>query len=102
MFVNRWGTALNGTAYGQSVMRGILEKYLERIPRDAAGLAARVFPIHSKRLAIDPYFSSGKPIVRDRGITAAVLCGRNRSGENLAQIETDYGISENELKQPLN
>ena len=101
MFVTSLGTTLNATAYGQSVMRGILEKYLERIPRDATGLPVRVFPIHSKRLAIDPYFSSGKPIVRDKGITASVLWGRNKSGENLAQIANDYGMSESEVKEAI-
>jgi uncharacterized protein (DUF433 family) len=101
MFVTSLGTTLNATAYGQSIMRGILEKYLERIPRDAAGLPARVFPINSKRLAIDPYFSSGKPIVRDRGITASILWGRHRSGEDFAQIGKDYGIDASEVKEAI-
>jgi uncharacterized protein (DUF433 family) len=101
MFITSLGTTLNATAHGQSVMRGILEKYLERIPRDASGLPIRVFPIHSKRLAIDPYFSSGKPIVRDRGITASVLWGRSKSGENFAQIAEDYGMIEGEVKEAI-
>lgn len=95
------GSTVNATAYGQGAIREILEQYLKLIPRDAKGLPKQVFPINSKRLAIDPYFSSGKPIVRDRGITASVLWGRSKSGENLAQIATDYGMSESEVKEAI-
>ena len=101
LFVTALGSTLNATAHGQSVMRDILKQYLELIPRDAAGLPARVFPRNSKRLAIDPYFSSGKPIVRDRGITASVLWGRYKSGEDFAQIGNDYGISPSEVKEAI-
>jgi uncharacterized protein (DUF433 family) len=101
LFVTTLGTTLNATAYGQSTMREILSQYLKLIPRDASGLPVRVFPIHSKRLAIDPYFSSGKPIVRDRGITASVLWGRSKSGENAAQIAVDYGLTESEVKEAI-
>ena len=101
LFITTLGKTVNATAYGQVAMREILEQYLKLIPRDAKGLPMRVFPIRSKHLAIDPYFSSGKPIVRDRGITASVLWGRNKSGESLAQIATDYGMSEDEVKEAI-
>lgn len=101
MFVSFLGSTLNATAHGQSILRDILEQYLERIPRDAAGLPKQVFPIKSKRLVIDPYFSSGKPTVRDRGITASVLWGRNKSGEDFAEIATDYGMSASEVKEAI-
>jgi uncharacterized protein (DUF433 family) len=101
LFVTALGMTLNATAHGQRVMRDILKQYLALIPRDASGLPARVFPRNSKRLAIDPYFSSGKPIVRDRGITASVLWGRHKSGEDFAQIASDYGISASEVKEAI-
>jgi uncharacterized protein (DUF433 family) len=101
LFVSFLGTTLNATAYGQRVLREVLEEYLRRIPRDVAGLPVRVFPIKSNRLVIDPYFASGKPTVRDRGITASVLWGRNKSGENFAQIASDYGMSESEVKEAI-
>ncbi len=101
LFITTLGTTLNATAYGQSAMREILSQYLKLIPRDAKGLPIRVFPINSKRLAIDPYFASGKPIVRDRGITASVLWGRHKSGENFVEIGEDYGISPSEVKEAI-
>ena len=61
----------------------------------------RVFPIESRRLAIDPLFSSGKLIVKDRGITASVLWGRNKSGESIREIAKDYGLEEIEVREAI-
>jgi uncharacterized protein (DUF433 family) len=101
LFIKHLGDTINATAHGQRVMREILEKYLKLIPRDAHGLPLRVYPIRSKRLAIDPFFSSGKPIVRDKGVTASVLWGRNKSGESIQQIAHDYGLTEIETKEAI-
>jgi uncharacterized protein (DUF433 family) len=101
VFIQHLGETINATAHGQRVMREILEKYLKLVQRDAHGLPIRVFPINSKRLAIDPFFSSGKPIVKDRGITASVLWGRSKSGESIAQIAEDYGLPEIEAKEAI-
>lgn len=101
MFIQYLGQTINATAHGQQVMREVLEKYLALIPRDGYGLPIRVFPIHSKRLAIDPLFSSGKPIVRDKGIMASILWGRSKSGETEAEIARDYGLTEIEVKEAV-
>ena len=68
IFITHLGKTINATAHGQGVMRGILERYLTLIPRDGQGLPVRVFPINSRRLAIDPLFSSGKPIVSQSSV----------------------------------
>jgi len=101
VFIKHLGATINATAHGQSAMREILSEYLTLIPRDGQGLPLRVFPRNSTRLAIDPLFSSGKPIVRDRGITASVLWGRNRSGESEKRIAADYGLTELEVKEAI-
>jgi hypothetical protein len=49
-------------------MRDILEEYLERIERDEIGRPRQVIPIYSKRIAINPLVSSGKPTVKGTGI----------------------------------
>ena len=82
-------------------MREVLQKYLALIPRDVSGLPIKVFPIYSRRLAIDPLFSSGKPIVKDKGITASVLWGRRQSGESPSEIAHDYGLSEIEVREAI-
>ena len=101
IFIQHLGKTINATAHGQRAMREILEKYLTLIHRDRHGMPARVFPMNSRRLAIDPLFSSGKPIVKDRGITASVLWGRNKSGETVREIAKDYGLAEVEVKEAI-
>ncbi len=101
VFIQHLGDTVNATRYGQLAMRKILDRYLKRIERDAKGLPLRVFPINSKRLVIDPQFSSGKPIVKDRGIVASVLWGRNRTGETIPEIAKDYGLTEIEVKEAI-
>jgi uncharacterized protein (DUF433 family) len=101
LFIRHLGATINATAYGQGAMRQVLEEHLKLVPRDVYGLPTRVFPINSRRLAIDPMFSSGKPIIRDRGITASVIWGRRKSGEPLAEIASDYGMSEIEVEEAI-
>jgi uncharacterized protein (DUF433 family) len=101
LFIEYLGKTINATAYGQQAMREILDKYLSLVPRDVHGLPMRIFPVYSRRLAIDPLFSSGKPIVKDRGITASVLWGRSKSGEPISQIARDYGLAEIEAQEAV-
>jgi uncharacterized protein (DUF433 family) len=101
IFIQYIGETINATAHGQRAMRQMLEKYLALIPRDGYGFPIKIFPIHSKRLAIDPFFSSGKPIVKDKGITASVLWGRSKSGESTSEIARDYGLTEIEVRETI-
>jgi uncharacterized protein (DUF433 family) len=101
MFIRHLGQTINATKHGQLVMRRILDKYLKRIHRDDLGLPIQIFPMHSRRLAIDPLFASGKPIVKDRGITASVLWARRQSGEKIPEIAKDYGLTTIEVKEAI-
>jgi uncharacterized protein (DUF433 family) len=101
VFIQHLGNTVNATRHGQLAMRKILDKYLQRIVRDAHGLPLKVFPINSKRLVIDPRFSSGKPIVKGRGIVASVLWGRSKTGEDIPEIARDYGLTTLEVKEAI-
>ena len=101
VFIRHLGKTINATRYGQLAMRRILKKYLSRINRDERGLPIQIFPIHSKRLEIHPLFSSGKPIVKGKGITASVLWGRNKTGESISQIAKDYRLRKSEVKEAI-
>jgi uncharacterized protein (DUF433 family) len=101
VFIRHLGDTVNATRYGQLAMRKILLNHLKRIVRDTHGLPVRIFPINSRRLVIDPQFSSGKPIVKDRGITASVLWGRSRTGESVPDIAKDYGLTQLEVKEAI-
>jgi len=100
-FIQHLGMTICATKDGQLAMRKIIEQHLKRIVRDARGLPLQVFPINSKRLAIDPLFASGKPIVKDRGITASVLWARRQTGERIPEIAKDYGLTTIEVKEAI-
>jgi uncharacterized protein (DUF433 family) len=101
VFIRHLGETVNATRYGQLAMRKILAAHLKRIVRDTHGLPIRIFPIKSRRLVIDPQFSSGKPTVKDRGITASVLWGRNKTGESIPELAKDYGLTQLEVKEAI-
>jgi len=101
VFIRHLGDTVNATRYGQLAMRKILIKHLQRIVRDTQGLPIKIFPINSRRLVIDPQFSSGKPIVKNRGIVASVLWGRNKTGETIPEIPKDYGLTKREVKEAI-
>jgi uncharacterized protein (DUF433 family) len=101
VFIRHLGDTVNATRYGQLAMRKILIKHLQRIVRDTQGLPIKIFPINSRRLVIDPQFSSGKPIVKNRGIVASVLWGRNKTGETIPEIAKDYGLTKREVKEAI-
>lgn len=101
LFVRHLGLTICATKRGQIAMRKILEKYLRRVVRDAKGLPIQIFPIHSRRLAIHPLISSGKPIVKGKGIVASVLWGRQKTGEPIPQIAADYGLTQREVKEAI-
>ncbi|MGO9590174.1 MAG: DUF433 domain-containing protein [Candidatus Acidiferrales bacterium] len=100
-FIQHLGMTICATRDGQLAMRKIIEQHLRRIVRDDNGLPLKVFPINSKRLAIDPLFASGKPIVKNRGITASVLWARNKTGESIPEIAKDYGLRTIEVKEAI-
>lgn len=100
LFIQHLGRTVNATRHGQLAMRKILKEYLQRIERDPRGLPLRIFPINSKRLVIDPRFSSGKPIVKDRGVVASVLWGRSKT-ESIPEIASDYGMTPIEVKEAI-
>lgn len=100
-FIEHLGMTICATKEGQLAMRRMIEQHLKRVVRDQQGLPLRIFPIHSRRLAIDPLFASGKPIVKDRGITASVLWARKETGETIPEIAKDYGLRTIEVKEAI-
>jgi uncharacterized protein (DUF433 family) len=103
LFLRHLGGTLTVTAphQGQYAARELLEQYLALLPRDIKGMPNKILPIRSRRLEIDPRFSSGKPIVKDKGIAASILWGRSESGETVSEIARDYGLTEIEAREAI-
>ena len=101
LFIDRLGSVINATAQGQTAMRELLEKYLNRIERDKMGMPVEVVPIYSNHLAINPRMSSGQPVIRGSGIMISVLINRRKSGESVPQLARDYGLEPSEIETAI-
>jgi uncharacterized protein (DUF433 family) len=101
VFIEHLGQIVNATRHGQLGMREILEQYLERIERDSLGKPRQVFPIYSSHIAINPFLSSGKPVVRGTGIMLSILIDRAKSGESIPDLAQDYGLQPLEIQEAI-
>ena len=97
---------------GQQEIRELLLAHLQRVERDARGMALRLIPYESKgdmrkpnsaprSIVIDPNVSFGKPILRESGIPTAVLAGRYRAGDSIRTLARSYGREEGEIRQAV-
>ena len=109
VFLERLRELTNLGARGQGAMPEILEAYLERIEWDPDGVPRRMFPVtrtdhldsSPKILSIDPSVAFGRPTVRRRAITTAVIAERFRAGEGITGIADDYELEVSEVEEAL-
>src|ERR1700674_295813 len=97
LFVRKFGQLINISQDGQLAMRELLDAHLQRIDRDSAGLAIRLYPFTRKREAsepryvlIDPYVAFGRPVLTGTGIPTAVIADRYKAGESIDELASDY------------
>jgi len=89
---------INASRSGQIAIRQTLRNYLQRIERDEAGLAARLFPFtrlerqeDSPRIVvIDPRISFGRPVLVGTGIPTLILAERYKAGDSIEELARDY------------
>ncbi len=92
VFIRELGLSIDASKHGQTVMKSIIDRHLQRIKRAPDGLPEELTPMYSKKIAINPRFSSGQPIVAGTGIMVSILAARRAAGESLRELATDYGI----------
>lgn len=97
LFVRKFGQLINISQDGQLAMRELLNAHLQRIDRDSAGLAIRLYPFTRKRepsepryVLIDPYVAFGRPVLTGTGIPTAVIADRYKAGESIDELANDY------------
>jgi len=101
VFIEHLGQIINATAHGQTAMRRILEKYLERIERDAKGMPIQLYPMNTHQLAINPQLSSGQPVVKGTRIMAAMLAARRKAGESYDDLVHEYHLTPTQIEQAV-
>lgn len=89
---------INASQSGQMAIRQALKNYLQRIERDEAGLAARLFPFtrpeekedDPRIVMIDPRISFGRPVLVGTGIPTLILAERYKAGDSIEDLARDY------------
>ncbi len=103
LFVERYGKLIDATQKGQTAMREVLEAGLTRIERDAAGVAARLFPwrtnpTESRLVAVDPRIAFGQPVLASTRIPVEVIFDRFRANESLDHLARDYDVARDTIE----
>jgi uncharacterized protein (DUF433 family) len=104
---NKKPSVVNATRFGQPALDKILDKYLKGIKRGAFDkLPIEIQPLKPKTLTaspfvINPYISSGKPVIKSTGIVASTVWNRANSGETIPDLAHDYGIDQSEIQKVI-
>ncbi len=108
LFVEEFGRLVNISKSGQLAMRNLLAARLQRIERNAAGMAIRLYPFTRKRdvnepkvIVIDPSISFGRPVLAGTGIPTAVIAERYKAGEAREELARDYGVSNSDIDKAI-
>jgi uncharacterized protein (DUF433 family) len=103
LFVERYGKLIAASQQGQLAMREVIEAGLTRIERDAAGLAARLFPWrrdpHEPRLvAVDPKLAFGQPVLASTRVPVAIIFERFQAGDTMQSLAADYRVERDQIE----
>lgn len=108
LFTEHLGALLNLSDRGQIAIREIVASYLKRVEHDDAGLAQRFYPFSRgdgrdapMLVVIDPLVSYGRPVVAGSGVRTAVITGRLKSGEGMADIADDYLLAPQQVEEAV-
>lgn len=98
LFVEHYGQLVDVSACGQLALGSMLAAHLQRVERDARGLARRLYPFtrasrepaDPKVIVIDPRIAFGQPVVAGTGVQTAIIAERYLAGESIEALATDY------------
>jgi uncharacterized protein (DUF433 family) len=91
-------------------MQEMLGLYLNRIDRDAAGLAIRLFPFTRatattadapRLIVIDPRLAFGRPVISGTRIPTSDVFERFKAGDSPDQLTREYGRTPEEIFEAI-
>ncbi|MGH9423744.1 MAG: DUF433 domain-containing protein, partial [Thermoanaerobaculia bacterium] len=108
LFLERYGELIDLSASGQLAMRRIFDEHMKRVEWDEWQFPVRLYPFVSAALsdsprpiAIDPKVAFGRPVLRQAGVSTATIAARIDAGESVADLATDYNLSEGDIEQAV-
>lgn len=107
LFIERYGELVNLTQSGQLALQRLLKdqlKHVEWNPHDS--LAERLFPAitpfgRHDLIMIDPRIGFGRPVVRQAGVSTAVIASRIDAGESVPSVADDYDLDPETIEEVL-
>jgi uncharacterized protein (DUF433 family) len=108
LFIDKYGELVNLSKSGQIAIKKILQEHLERVVWDSVKLPMRLFPFlrgyhvdTSKVIVIDPLISFGRPVIRRKSISTAVIADRIDAGESVEDLAEDYNLEREEVEEAI-
>ena len=109
LFVEQLGRLINVSRQGQFEMASMLQAYLARVERDAAGIPIKLFPFTRRHpgphapapVVIDPRIAFGRPVLHERGVPTAVLADRFKAGDSLQELAGDYDTTTEKVEEAI-
>lgn len=98
------GNTVDATRYGQPALGDILDRYLRGIRRagiDKMPIEIRPLATGTLKLSpvvINPFLSSGSPVIKGTGIVASTVWKRAKGGEPLPDLADDYDLELSEIQ----
>jgi uncharacterized protein (DUF433 family) len=106
IYVEYLGRLVNAST-SQEDLRPLIERYIQRIERDAKGLARRLFPItrddgtNAQSVVIDPSFRFGRPVLTSTNLETAVVADRFFAGDSAGELARDFAIDEATIEEAI-
>ena len=108
LFIDRYGTLINASKPGQTLLRDALNAHLERIEPDDSGLALKLYPFtrsqttNSPRLVvIDPRLAFGRLVIAGTGIPTDIVAERYKAGDSIADLADDYNCGPEVIEEVI-
>lgn len=91
---------INLSQHRQREIREFVSLYLQRIERNDAGRATRLYPFvvadhetEPRTISISPRISFGRPVLADTGISTSVIVGRFNARDSVADLAREYDVA---------
>jgi uncharacterized protein (DUF433 family) len=108
MFVKKLeGQTVDATRYGQPALGDVLDRYLKGIKRGRLDrMPIEIRPMRPNTLkpspvVINPFLSSGSPVIKGTGIIAATVWKRAKGGETVPDLANDYDLNIREIQKVI-
>ena len=108
LFTERYGTLINASKSGHTLLRDALNAHLERIEPDDSGLALKLYPFtrsqttNSPRLVvIDPRLAFGRLVIAGTGIPTDIVAERYKAGDSIADLADDYNCGPEVIEEVI-